>query len=310
MTLDDISPREREDEAKYMMVICLLNKTDKTRNDIFTTPPALSITVSMQSEPISSVTTMSTKESAPATMIPCSTATAAQLHPIAAAKKKREYNTAFKRATLMYAQKKEKGKMGMSARNVTELIRNEFKVNLCPQTIQKKVKEGNIGCLLLRRGPQGYIPEQHYSNLCLAFESFICINQINGMVRELEAKKVGPRLHNVIYSNKEGGGVDCWRHLLVWVLGNTAIDLQKAKSQKAEDKRIRWTNHKNITMWFNNLEDDLVELGFAMCDQETGKLHISDKQLGLIGNFNETCLNLDGSSTNCGGCPEAYIYDP
>jgi hypothetical protein len=45
MTLADFSPHEREDKAKYMMVICLLNKIDKTRNDVFTTPPALSITV-------------------------------------------------------------------------------------------------------------------------------------------------------------------------------------------------------------------------------------------------------------------------
>jgi hypothetical protein len=106
MTLTDFSPHEHEDKAKYMMVICLLNKTDKTRNDVFTTPPALSITVSMPSKPISSVTTMSTKESVSATTIPRSTSTAVQLHCIAAAKKKREYNTAFKHATLIYAQEK------------------------------------------------------------------------------------------------------------------------------------------------------------------------------------------------------------
>ncbi len=53
-----------------------------------------------------------------------------------------------------------------------------------------------------------------------------------------------------------------------------------------------------------------MELGFATRDPETRKLHISDEQLGLIGNFDETCLNLDGSSTNRGGHPKAYIYDP
>ncbi len=63
-------------------------------------------------------------------------------------------------------------------------------------------------------------------------------------------------------------------------------------------------------MWFNNWEDDLVELGFATRDPETGKLHTLDEQLGLIGIFNKTCLNPDGSSTNRGGCPEAYIYNP
>ena len=63
-------------------------------------------------------------------------------------------------------------------------------------------------------------------------------------------------------------------------------------------------------MWFDNWEHDLVELGFAVHDTTTGKLHIPEDQLGLIGNFDETCLNLNGSSTNRGGCPEAFIYDP
>ncbi len=53
-----------------------------------------------------------------------------------------------------------------------------------------------------------------------------------------------------------------------------------------------------------------MELGFAMGDPDTGKIDISDKQLALILNFNETCLNLDGASTTRGGRPEALIYDP
>jgi len=74
---------------------------------------------------------------------------------------------------------------------------------------------------------------------------------------------------------------------------------------------IIWTNHRNITIWFDNWEHDLVELGFAVCDPTTGKIHIPEDQLGLIGNFDETCLNLDGSSTNRGGRhPEAFIYNP
>ena len=63
-------------------------------------------------------------------------------------------------------------------------------------------------------------------------------------------------------------------------------------------------------MWFDNWEHDLVELGFAVCDTTTGKIHIPEDQLELIGNFDETCLNLDGSSTNRGGRPEAFIYNP
>ena len=32
--------------------------------------------------------------------------------------------------------------------------------------------------------------------------------------------------------------------------------------------------------------------------------------MALICNFDKTCLLLDGSTTNCGGRPEALIYDP
>ena len=62
-------------------------------------------------------------------------------------------------------------------------------------------------------------------------------------------------------------------------------------------------------MWFDNWEHDLMELGFAVCNPTSGKIHIPEDQLGNIdiGNFDETCLNLDGSSTNRGGRPEALI---
>jgi hypothetical protein len=207
----------------------------------------------------------------------------------------------------MYSRERAKGKSGMSARSVTELIRIETKIELSARSIQQKVKEGQIGTSPLRRGPRGNIPELHYRNLCLAFESYIRINQINGTVRECGPKKVGPRIYKVIYG--DNGEASC-RDLLKRVLVSTAMDFKKARSKNAEDRRIIWTNRKNITMWFENWEHDLVELGFATRDQDTGNIVISDKQLGLILNFDETCLNLDGSSTTRGGRPEALIYDP
>ena len=118
------------------------------------------------------------------------------------------------------------------------------------------------------------------------------INQINGTVQECGPKKVGPRIYKVIYG--DNGEASC-RDLLKRVLVDTAVDLKKARSKNAEDRRIRWMNHKNITMWFKNWEHDLVELGFATRDPDTGKIDILDKQLALILNFDERCLNLNGS---------------
>ena len=71
----------------------------------------------------------------------CAAAAPAQLHCIVRLKKMEDYNTAFKCATIMYAQEYEKGETGMSARNVVDLIRNKCKVKLCPRTIQKKSRK-------------------------------------------------------------------------------------------------------------------------------------------------------------------------
>ena len=55
--------------------------------------------------------------------ITSATVTAAQLHHVARMKKMKDYNIAFKRATIMHAREKGKGKSGMSARSVAELIK-------------------------------------------------------------------------------------------------------------------------------------------------------------------------------------------
>ncbi len=133
MKLADFSLREREDKAKYMMVLRLLNKTKK--ND-FVTPPAQSITTVSRS--ISEPVTMSSADSSLVTSAPAkkakivrSTATAMQMRRTAALEKKKEDNTAFKRATVVYTQEKGKDD-GISARIVADLIRNDCGISLCP----------------------------------------------------------------------------------------------------------------------------------------------------------------------------------
>jgi hypothetical protein len=162
-----------------------------------------------------------------------------------------------------------------------------------PERYYKKVKEGEIGCSPLRRGPKGNIPELHYKNLCTAFESFVTINQLNGNMRVCSAKKYGPLIFKVVYGDHEGANAS---KLLKRVQRDTACNLNKRKSHNAEDRRIRWTNHRNISMWFDNWEHDLVELGFAARDPTTGKIHIPEDQLGNIGNFDETCLSLNAAA--------------
>ena len=63
-------------------------------------------------------------------------------------------------------------------------------------------------------------------------------------------------------------------------------------------------------MWFDNWEQDLVDLGFANFDPTTGIVVIPIEQLKHINNIDETCLSLDGSDNVRDGRPEVYLYDP
>jgi hypothetical protein len=171
MKLADFTPPEILCKAKYMWVYWRAEKI-LNRSKAFLTPPTTRSVTSPPSPPVASPPNKVKRTRWPAAATQARRAQ--KLH------KKQQYNNAFKHATIAYAREKAKGKSGMPARMVTEIVWNEFKVNLCPRTIQKKVKDGAVGVLPLRRGPKGFIPEHYFNNLCIAFETFIHINQMNG----------------------------------------------------------------------------------------------------------------------------------
>ena len=95
--------------------------------------------------------------------------------------------------------------------------------------------------------------------------------------------------------------------LLDQLLAYTAIDLSSKKSPNVEERRILWTNYKNLKSWLDNWSKDLVDLGFAKI--ENGKVTILPEQLLNIEIIDETCLVLDGSKIGKGGRPEIIFYD-
>ncbi len=100
-------------------------------------------------------------------------------------------------------------------------------------------------------------------------------------------------MHKVIYggtvddNNNKRFGVPSYSELLKRVLDATVMDLRKTKGHNAADRRVRWTKYKNILMWFNNWENDLVELGTAVRDPISSKVSIPEEQLKNIGNLEE-----------------------
>ena len=102
--------------------------------------------------------------------------------------------------------------------------------------------------------------------------------------------------------------IECDSHwLLVRLLKTTAAELRCGKVNNAEEIRVRWTTYFNIKSWFDNWEKDLVKLGFAFTNDNDNTV-IPDEQLKWILNIDETCLVMDGSKCNHGGCPEVMFY--
>ena len=132
------------------------------------------------------------------------------------------------------------------------------------------------------------------------------INQLNGRDVDNCYKELSLRVNACI------GKIDYKgysRTMVNRLLDSTAIDISAKKESFQEGRRILWTTYTNISMWFDNWEADLVNLGFATVDSD-GRVYIPDKQLKRIINLDETCLCFDGNNGNRGGRPSATFYNP
>ena len=82
------------------------------------------------------------------------------------------------------------------------------------------------------------------------------------------------------------------------------------KVKHAEERRVKWTTHYNLELWFEGWEKVLNELGFFEENSTSSDRVIPEHQLRNILNFDETCLSLDGSTISRGGRPPAVSHDP
>jgi len=214
---------------------------------------------------------------------------------------------AHKEATILYDRERQKtNNGGMSVRKVEEFIKKKHAgVGPSRATIHRYVVDyGLIGMSPRKHGPEGNIPAMMYTALCMAYGSFLRINQINAMGSDNSRSKLLPILAETMNIS-----VSSSKELIKRLCRDTAIDMKCDKLSFAEERRVRWTTYANLELWFDSWEKTLIDLGF-MEDDGTGKYILPDRQLRNIINFDETCLSLDGSSINRGGRPAAHYHDP
>jgi|EP01082_Thalassiosira_pseudonana_P008128 hypothetical protein len=205
---------------------------------------------------------------------------------------KEEKKRAVKYATSLYANRKD-----LSARVVSEIVEQKLGIRVPQRTIQSYVKEGRVGTSPKKKGPQGVFDDQTVLKIGNAMESYIQIKQLNGESSDVTFKKLQNLLKQCTIKKRD---CNCeW--LLKRLLAVSGVDLKAGRSNNAEQRRIMWTTYYNLKSWFDNWESDLLKLGFAK--KEEGKTVIPKDQLARILNVDETCLVMDGSSSQRGGRP-------
>jgi hypothetical protein len=188
----------------------------------------------------------------------------------------------------MPEKKNNPGGSGLSLYQIAKKVKREYDgVGLHPATIWKYVNANISGVSPLKPGVKGDVPDCTFKSLCIAFESYIHIQQINSRQGELTYKKLAVRINHVLKHNYK-------QKMLQGILSATAKNLDASTMDIAKDWQVCWTTFVNISSWFDKREFDLVDLGFATRGID-GTVTILDDQLPFILNFDETCLLLDSS---------------
>ncbi len=138
---------------------------------------------------------------------------------------------AFKRATSWYAREKEKPDC-LSLYAISKKVKVEFDgVGPTARTLQRYADDGIARVLPLKPGVKSDIPKSLYKSLCVAFESYVHINQLNSRDGELTLNKLANAINTCMHRNYR-------RKLLNPILISTARDINASKLKYWEDCRI------------------------------------------------------------------------
>ena len=159
---------------------------------------------------------------------------------------------ALKRATRWYAREKNIPG-GLSSYQIEKKVKQEYGgIGPHAATIRRYVNANLQGMSPLKIGVKGDIPPCVFKTLCVAFESYVRIMQINSKEGELTYKNLAARINALLRH-------DYKQKMLQRVLSATAKNLDASTMHVAEDRRVLWTTEENIVCWFNNWEFDLVD---------------------------------------------------
>jgi hypothetical protein len=108
---------------------------------------------------------------------------------------------ALKRATKWYAREVKK-EDGLSSYEISKRVKSEYDgIGPHPATIRHYVNANLAGMSPLKPGVMGDVPASSFKSMCVAFESYVWICQINSREGKITLKKLVARINAVLRHN-------------------------------------------------------------------------------------------------------------
>ena len=192
--------------------------------------------------------------------------------------------------------------------DIVASVNNRTGVNINVKTASRYVRNGMINCSPLKRGPTGHLPKRIYTALKGAFTTYLKLEQSESK-KQSTIKEMSKLVNSCV---NKGGFMKTRDDLARKLKKDTADQFQLGKANVQEQRRIAWTTHYNLDVWFSTWKETLVELGFARerLDGEDGdgEVVFLPGQLSRIINLDETDGSLDDTKHQRGGRPAMTFH--
>jgi len=183
--------------------------------------------------------------------------------------------------------------------------------NISPKTAAAYVRNGLIDLSPKKRGPCGEFSKAIFAALKGAYSTFLMLEQAE-CKKQSSIKDMALRVNACVNT----AGHTRSRDDLTRKLRKETSDLfTVGKANMMEQRRLQWTTHHNLDLWFTTFKSTLIELGFgreptAEDVEVVGEVVFFDNQKERIVNLDETDGTLDEANRNRGGRPPMVFTSP
>jgi hypothetical protein len=146
-----------------------------------------------------------------------------------------------------------------TAAEIVAAANKRFNSTINAKTAGRYVRLGMVGQSPLKRGPVGDFPIATYAALKGAYCTYLKLEQ-SGSKKQSNIKEMSKLVNATV--NKRGFK-KVKDYLARKLQKDTAHHFTAGKSNTIELRRLQWTTHYNLDIWFSTWKDTLIDLGFG-----------------------------------------------